>query len=96
MTGVFHGRRKEKKQAAARFVVGTHGGCEARLFEFREKHLPEPKVVQIAAASFDEALTYLRWHQPGFEIDSIQNLGIILLVSGLPWTESPKKGTEMQ
>ena len=78
------GNEKRKKQAAARFVVGTHGGCEARLFEFREKHLPEPPVVQIAAASFDEALTYLRWHEPGFEIDSMQNLGIILLVSGLP------------
>jgi hypothetical protein len=45
------GKEKRKKQAAARFVVGTHGGCEARLFEFREKHLPEPHVVQIAAAS---------------------------------------------
>ena len=78
------GKEKRMKEAATRFVVGTHGGCEARLFEFREKHLTEPHVVQIAAASFDEALAYLRWHEPGFEVDSIQNLGIILLVSGLP------------
>ncbi len=78
------GKEKKKKQAPARFVVGAHGGCEARLFEFQENHLPEPHIVQIAAASFDEALAYLRWHEPGFEIDSIENLGIILLVSGLP------------
>ena len=75
---------KVKKQPANRFAVGTHGGCEALLFEFREKHLPEPNIVQIAAASFDEALAYLRWHDPEFEIDSAQNLGIILLVSGSP------------
>jgi hypothetical protein len=78
------GKGKRKKQPANGFAIGTHGGCEARLFEFREKHLPEPNTVQIAAASFDEALAYLRWHEPQFEIDSVQNLGIILLVSGSP------------
>ena len=50
------GKDRTKKQPANRFAVGSHGGCEARLFEFREKHLPEPNTVQIAAASFDEAL----------------------------------------
>jgi hypothetical protein len=78
------GKDKMRKHPASRFVVGTHGGCEAQLFEFREKHLPEPNTVHIAATSFDEALTYLRWHEPEFEIDSVQNLGIILLVSGSP------------
>ena len=78
------GKEKMRKHPANRFVVGSHGGCEARLFEFREKHLSESNIVQIAAASFDEALAYLRWHEPEFEIDSAQNLGIILLVSGSP------------
>jgi hypothetical protein len=78
------GKSKVNEQSSSRFAVGTHGGCEARLFEFREKHLPEPNVVQIAAVSFDEALAYLRWHEPEFEIDSAQNLGIILMVSGSP------------
>jgi hypothetical protein len=32
----------------------------------------------------DEALAYLRWHEPDFTIESVQNLGLILMVSGSP------------
>jgi hypothetical protein len=78
------GKDKTRKQPANRFAVGTRGGCESRLFEFREKHLSEPRIVRIAALGFDEALAGLRWHEPEFEIDSVQNLGIILMVSGSP------------
>ncbi len=67
-----------------KFEIGSHGGCEASLFEFSEKPSPEPHVVRIAALKLDEALDYLRWHEPDFEIDSAHNLGIILMVSGSP------------
>ena len=75
---------KNRKQPPNRFEIGSHGGCEASLFEFREKHSPEPHVVRIAAVSFDEALAGLRWHEPEFDIEGVQNLGIILMVSGSP------------
>jgi hypothetical protein len=78
------GKEKSEKQPPNRFAVGTHGGCEARLFEFREQHLSEPRTVRIAALGLDEALAGLRWHEPEFEIESVQNLGIILMVSGSP------------
>ena len=91
-------KREKDKEAVSRFKVGSHGGCEASLFEFRESgpyqetetsgrespRLPERNTVRIAATTFDEALTYLRWTEPEFKIDSVQNLGIIILVSGSP------------
>jgi hypothetical protein len=43
-----------------------------------------PHTTRIAANTFEEALEYLRWHQPRFAIDSVQNLGLIVLVSGSP------------
>lgn len=91
------GKDGKKKQVDNRFETGTHGGCEALLYEFREKlrasaeptapdsvDLNEPHTVRIAANTFDEALEYLRWHEPHFVIDSVQNLGIIAMVSGSP------------
>jgi hypothetical protein len=89
------GKDGEKKQVANRFEIGRHGGCEALLYEFREKlpanikptapdSVDESHAVRIAAITFDEALEYLRWHQPHFVIDSVQNLGIIVMASGSP------------
>jgi hypothetical protein len=40
--------------------------------------------VRVAALSLDEALAGLRWHEPEFDIESVQNLGILLMVSGSP------------
>jgi hypothetical protein len=89
--------RDKKKQVANRFEIGRHGECEALLYEFREKRdIPEsddapestdphrPNTTRIAANTLDEALEYLRWDRPHFVIDSIQNLGLIVLVSGSP------------
>lgn len=86
---------KKQKRSLHRFETGGHGGCEALLFEFRDNcvrfmderqntsiELFEPHIVRIAARTFDEALEYLRWREPDFAIDSVQNLGIILMVSG--------------
>jgi hypothetical protein len=78
------GKDKKRKQSPNRFEAGTHGGCEGSLFEFSEKHSPEPRVVRIAALRLDEALAYLRWHQPDFVVDGVKNLGLILMVSGSP------------
>lgn len=78
------GKGKNAKQSPKRFEAGTHGGCEASLFEFSEKSASEPHVVRIAALRLDEALAYLRWHEPNFEIESVYNLGIVLMVSGSP------------
>jgi hypothetical protein len=91
------GKNKKKNQAENRFVIGRHGGCEALLYEFRERlpsiadsgdsksaDLPKPHTTRIAANTLDEALKYLRWDAPHFVIDSVQNLGLIVLVSGSP------------
>lgn len=78
------GKGKNPKQSPKRFEAGTHGGCEASLFEFSEKPSSERHVVRIAALKLDEALACLRRHEPGFEIDSVHNLGIILMASGSP------------
>jgi hypothetical protein len=67
------------------------------LYEFRERspHVAEsedsksaeqqkPHATRIAANTLDEALEYLRWDEPHFVIDSVQNLGLIVMVSGSP------------
>ena len=64
---------KNRKQPPHRLEIGTHGGCEASLFEFSEKQSPEPEVVRIAAVRLDEALACLRWHEPNFEIESVRH-----------------------
>ena len=91
------GKDKKKKQVINRFEIGRHGGCEALLYEFRGRlppiaesddpgstRLREPHTKRIAANTLDEALEYLRWDQPRFVIDSVQSLGLIVLVSGSP------------
>jgi hypothetical protein len=86
---------KKQNPSLERFEMGGHGGCEALLFEFRDNltrsmdekrnsaaEFPTSQFVRIAARTFDEALAYLHWREPGFVIDSVQNLGLILMVSG--------------
>jgi hypothetical protein len=91
-------KRERAEDAFGRFEVGSHGGCEAALFEFRESapyqeaetalrestRISARNAVRMAAMTFDEAFTYLRWTQPEFKIDRVQNMGIIILVSGSP------------
>lgn len=87
--------RKKQKQPLHRFETGGHGGCEALLFQFHDNltqlvdenrnkpaEFPKPHIVRIAARTFDDALEYLQWREPDFAIDSVQNLGLILMVSG--------------
>ncbi len=86
---------KKQKRSLHRFEAGGHGGCEALLFEFRDNltrlmdekqnnpaEPSTPYIVRIAARTFDEALEYLRWREPDLTIDSVQNLGLILMVAG--------------
>jgi hypothetical protein len=87
-------KEKNRKQAQNRFEIGSRGGCEALLFEFREDRpgvalvsaaqSSEPNIVRIAAVTFDEALAYLHWDDPDFVIESVQNVGLIVMVSGSP------------
>jgi hypothetical protein len=91
------GKDKRNKRVANQFVIGRHGSCEALLYEFCERlpriaesdapestDLHKPNTTRIAANTLDEALEYLRWAEPHFVIDSVQNLGLIILVSGSP------------
>lgn len=48
------------------------------------KALAGATVVRVAALRLDEALAYLHWHAPDFVIESVQKLGLILMVSGSP------------
>ena len=75
------GKRDKRR---SRFRAGRSGACEAELFEFREGDRADPIQLRIAAASFDEAVAYLRLHDPGFRVRCAQSLGVILLVSGTP------------
>ncbi len=86
---------KKHRHALNKFEVGSHGGCEAILYEFSESQEDQPdlfdptrpirrNVIKIAARTFDEALQYLRWRRPMFVIDRVENRGLILLISGSP------------
>jgi hypothetical protein len=83
------------KKRTNRFRTGVSGGCEARLYEFREKRLPPddnyplsnritPRTERIAALTLDEALAYLRFAATDFDVDSVTCLGLIVMVSGSP------------
>ena len=64
--------------------VGRFGGSEAQLFEFQEMGAQEPRVVRVAALKLDDALSFLRLHEPDFQIKRVENLGLVLMVSGSP------------
>ena len=89
-----------KNKRRTRFQPGPHGGCEALLYEFRERPLqsddeaegdlppasdqPHPRTILIAAETVDEALQYLRFHAQEFDVHNVRCLGVILMVSGSP------------
>jgi hypothetical protein len=86
---------KSKAKKKSKFQTGSHGGCEARLYEFREKPISEeelkllcnplaPRAQLIAAVTFDEALAYLRFDSPDFDVHSVKCVGLIIMVSGSP------------
>lgn len=77
-------KSKSIVQLAKRFATGKGGGCEAYLFEFQERETTEPRTLKIAAAKLEEAIHYLRRYEPDFQVKSVHNLGVILLVSGTP------------
>ena len=77
-------KHKSIVQPAKRFTTGKGGGCEAYLFEFHEQGTPQSRTLKIAAAKLDEALSYLRGHEPDFQVASVHNLGLIIMVSGTP------------
>jgi hypothetical protein len=80
------------------FRTGTTGACEAILYEFHDgedtvsedpkepaaaEH-PTGNVVRIAAVTLEEALQYLRFSDPGFNVDTVIKRGLIAMVSGSP------------
>jgi hypothetical protein len=84
-----------KKEYTSKFRPGTHGGCEALLYEFRERALPDSidgarippirlRVALIAAESFEEAVAYLHFDSPDFRVQSVTCLGLMVMVSGSP------------
>ena len=92
------GKDRKEKHIRNRFEIGAHGGCEALLYQFKERRPvldkdaePESQgpehplgshAVHIAAVTFEEAFAYLRWEQPDFNVDSVTCLGLIEMVSG--------------
>jgi hypothetical protein len=90
------GKNKNKKQAANRFAIGRHGGCEALLYAFRDRQagLDEDdestayqlgsNAIHIAAVTFEEAFAYLRRERPDLNVDNVVCLGLIEMVSGSP------------
>ncbi len=90
--------KKKRNSSSSQFKLGKLGGCEALLYEFRERFRaasagsapensscpPEPHSMRLAATTFDEAFIYLRRREPHFAIDTAVCLGLITLVSGSP------------
>ncbi len=86
---------KNGKKEKAKFRPGTHGGCEALLYEFREgtpsdfidgARMPSirSRVTLIAAETFEEAVAYLRYDSPDFKVQTVTCLGLMIMVSGSP------------
>ena len=86
---------KSGKKENAKFRPGTHGGCEALLYEFREgapsdftdgARTPSlhSRVTLIAAETFEEAVAYLRYDSPDFKVQTVTCLGLMIIVSGSP------------
>ncbi len=83
---------KNGKKEKAKFRPGTHGGCEALLYEFREGAPPDgastpslhSRVTLIAAETFEEAVVYLRYDSPDFKVQTVTCLGLMIIVSGSP------------
>ena len=72
------------------FQPGRSGACEALLYEFRGRPVPdgdEEETVpteKIAAADIHEALAYIRRRHADFEVWSVRLAGVIVLLSGSP------------
>jgi hypothetical protein len=77
-------KHKTHARLTNRFDTGKRGLCEAYLFEFHELGMGEPRTLTIAAARLEDALSHLRGDAPDFQIMSVQNLGLIVMVSGSP------------
>lgn len=77
-------KHKSTAQLAKQFITGNSGECEAYLFEFQEQGSEERRMMTIAAAKLEDAVSYVRRDSPNFQIKSVQNLGLIVLVSGSP------------
>jgi hypothetical protein len=83
---------KNGKKEEAKFRPGTHGGCEALLYEFREGAPPDgartpslhSRVTLIAAETFEDAVAYLSFDSPDFKVQTVTCLGLMIMVSGSP------------
>jgi hypothetical protein len=87
--------KSKTKKKKSKFHTGSRGGCESRLYEFRERPISEeelkllsnplaPRIELIAAGTLDEALAYLRFDSPDFDVHTVTCLGLIIMVSGSP------------
>jgi hypothetical protein len=82
----------------SQFRPGTHGGCEALLYEFRDRprfasgtshqEMHSESLgggpVRVAAIDFEDAFAHLRKNRPDFRVDSVRCIGLIELSSGSP------------
>lgn len=81
----------KKKRADNRpaFQPGSGGVCEAQLWKFsppetRYNREQEPETHMVAAASIHEALKYIRWREPDFNVSKAECIGMIAMLSGSP------------
>ena len=68
------------------FRPGHSGACEARLYQFTGVAIGEgqPPVERVAASDLHEAITYmLKWHSD-LEIQRVELVAVIEMVSGSP------------
>jgi hypothetical protein len=80
--------RAKRPQRALKtgFRPGHSGACEARLYQFIGVACGEgqPPVERVAASDLHEAIAYmLKWHSD-LDIQRVELLGVIEMVSGSP------------
>ena len=69
------------------FRLGRGGACEATLFAFFGKVPPgaaQPTVRRVAATQLLEAVQYMHQRHHDFQIDRMESLGLIVMLSGSP------------
>jgi hypothetical protein len=78
--------RRTRRTLKAGFRPGHSGACEARLYQFTglANAAGEPPVKRVAACDLYEAIVYLRkWH-PDLDIQRVELVAMIQILSGSP------------
>jgi hypothetical protein len=73
-----------RKRSRPSFRPGRSGACEALLFEITGTDPLGERKERIAASTLQEISQYLQSRDPDFHVTTLQNVGLVVLLSGSP------------